>query len=252
VQLQEQINQFFDKIFVICLERNFEKQKDKLFRNLAGVNYEIFWAIDGKALPKDDLSSLYNAPEAQKELYSFMRLRYNTNVHRDLNLSEIGCSLSHISIYKRIAELNLDKVLILEEDAVINPNFGLDFNGYVQNIPAQYDLIYWGYRWHDCETKLARLKRQITNILTLRLGHNKRYPSRYNRWFSFAGMHAGTHAYSVSAKFARELIGGNMPVKFNADHFLISKTFLTQKRCFVCIPKLFINDSSHISTLVNG
>ena len=68
------------------------------------LNLEFFSAIYGKSLPKDDLQ----------------RIKSNLGKHTknriiDLNFGEIGCALSHLSLYRHIIENKITISLILED-----------------------------------------------------------------------------------------------------------------------------------------
>jgi glycosyl transferase family 25 len=94
------------KVFVINLERSTERRKhilDECKRhNLKPI---LFKAIDGYALSEKQLSE--------------MVIDHKIN---GLSKGFIGCSLSHIGVYKRIVDENINLALILEDDAVLNDN----------------------------------------------------------------------------------------------------------------------------------
>lgn len=56
----------------------------------------------------------------------------------------IGCWLSHYTLWKYIADNNLNNVLILEDDAEPFNGFNDKIKSMLKNIPTDYDLIYIG------------------------------------------------------------------------------------------------------------
>jgi GR25 family glycosyltransferase involved in LPS biosynthesis len=56
----------------------------------------------------------------------------------------IGCWLSHYFLWKYIVENKLDKVLVLEDDAIPIDNFDEKFNSVSKKFPKDWDLIYLG------------------------------------------------------------------------------------------------------------
>ncbi|MGK3144289.1 glycosyltransferase family 25 protein [Pantoea sp. C2G6] len=67
----------------------------------AGLQYEIFPAINGKALTKQEI-----AQHTQALIYGFWP-------------GETGCALSHIAIYRKRLDENIAQAFILEDDALL-------------------------------------------------------------------------------------------------------------------------------------
>lgn len=91
------------KTFIINLERQSLKKAniEKICQRLE-LNYQFIKAIDGYQLSDDYIRSISND--------------YPKNY---LTKGEIGCALSHISVYKEIIDNNLPYALILEDDSVL-------------------------------------------------------------------------------------------------------------------------------------
>ena len=100
------------KVFVINLDRDVDKMKsiDSQLKAL-GVEYERISAIYGKNL----------SVEQQRVAYS--PFRWWCAIGRPIAPAEIGCALSHHSIYRRIVDENLPCACILEDDVALAPNF---------------------------------------------------------------------------------------------------------------------------------
>lgn len=78
----------------------------------AGVPFEIVTAVDGKALTPERIAKIYDEAGAR----AIQR--------RPLSRGEIGCALSHVSIYHEVVSRELSAALILEDDARLNADFG--------------------------------------------------------------------------------------------------------------------------------
>ena len=126
------------KIFVINLENAKEKRK-KMISILNSISnkyltyefdyefdYEFFKAIDGKQL--------------QPHEYNINLDWYNPCDNTHTTLGEVGCSISHYYLWKKIIDENIENAIILEDDVeIINP----DFFYICKNInPSLYDVIY--------------------------------------------------------------------------------------------------------------
>jgi len=94
------------KTYVINLEKHAQRREDiALQLERLGLQYEIFSAVDGRALSEKELKSVYDKNKAI-EIGTY-----------ELTRPEIGCSLSHLGIYKQMIRDNVPYALVLEDDA---------------------------------------------------------------------------------------------------------------------------------------
>ena len=63
---------------------------------------------------------------------------------------EIGCILSHVSVWRYLVkEKNIDKIMVLEDDAVLISNDIYDrINDIWRNVPNDWDIILIGFWLH--------------------------------------------------------------------------------------------------------
>lgn len=255
------LNQFFDRIYLVTIPRSWEARKDKIQQNLSGLNYTLFDGCDGRALSKTFLNENVAIEKAAEWMEYYHLFRYNTYIHRTLTPSEIGCSESHRMVYQDILNKGYNNALILEDDAMIwKP--GLDaFKKSLESLPDDWDVWYLGYRWHDCESPAAKLKRKI--LLGLKLvmepSSGKKelskqkvfYPKKISRHIWKAGFHAGTHAYAVTGKSAKTLLEENTPIYLAAD-ILLAHLYLNGKlNSYISVPQVFREDQSFKTTILN-
>lgn len=97
------------KTFVVNLAKHIDRMAsiDSQLKNL-GIEYERIEAVYGKALSKMERRRDYRLFRAW--------LIYG----RALSDGALGCSLSHVAIYKKMVEQNIEKALILEDDVLID------------------------------------------------------------------------------------------------------------------------------------
>lgn len=95
--------------FVINLDTEIER-KSYMSQQLQalGMGFEIVSAVKGKALAPAVVGTVY---DEQKTL---------AVQGKPLSLGEIGCALSHLSVYRRMIENDMPASLILEDDAQLN------------------------------------------------------------------------------------------------------------------------------------
>jgi len=100
-----------DKIYVINLKKDNNDIIERMGQIGLGnrLGYEIFSAIDGNNIP-NDIDPFH--------LYPQWKLKESDNDwwNRQMLPGEIGCTLSHLEVWKKIAEGDEQVVLVLEED----------------------------------------------------------------------------------------------------------------------------------------
>jgi glycosyl transferase family 25 len=256
----ELLNTYFDKIYVISIERNFESRLAKLNENLEGLNFNVFKGVDGNLLSEVEIENNYDDSNARKLFTEYCKYSFDKDINRGFKLGEIGCALSHINVYRDIIKNKYEKTLILEDDAKLMFNLEKTVSNVISSIPQEWDLIYWGYRWYDSESRLSKLKRLIIytpliyllNLIGVKKykNNNQKYPKKFNKYFSKSGYHCGSHAYSITLKTADILLKQNFPVKYCADQLFSSLIRTNSIIAFVNVPMLIREDQNFESSIV--
>ena len=126
------------KLFVINMkkhnDRNLKMKKQLETFNL--YNWQIFNGVDGNNLNTTVLKK-NNIKLAQENGY------YISN--RNMTVGEIGCSLSHLSVYNHCIKNNINIACILEDDVIVPPDFDEQLNYiYTYSSHFNWDIIYLG------------------------------------------------------------------------------------------------------------
>jgi len=127
------------KIYVINLPQSFDRREhiqSQLHNN--NTSFDFITGIDGKNLSPIEKNNLYDNSKAI--LYK-----------RELTAGEIGCALSHKSIYKKMIEENIERAVIIEDDITLKPAF-FDLLPYLNKLPIKNYIV-----------KLERHKYEIKN-----------------------------------------------------------------------------------------
>lgn len=115
-----------DKIYFINLDNSKERLKLMLEQEKKhNLNLIRFPAVNGRLLNKDELIKKGEV----------VINKYN------MTLSEIGCAMSGLNLYKKIKKDNDNIVLILEDDIIISDNFKSNLNKYYKEFPEDWDII---------------------------------------------------------------------------------------------------------------
>lgn len=214
------LSRYFDKIYVISLKRA-QGRIAHIKNELKGLNYEIFWGVDGQNLSFESLISegIYNSQRAKE-------LRHD---HENLTINEIGCALSHCRIYEDFLSKSYDRILILEDDATLANQSGVNLEEALMELPSDWDSFYLGYENNRTINHFSIKLRiyllyPILNILDPDRFNPAKYKRRFTRSYSknldISGYHYGTHAYGLSRKGAETLLSHQTPVIQAADHAL--------------------------------
>lgn len=234
----DEINTYFDHIYVLTIKRATDRHQS-IQHQLQGLNYSLFFGTDKQALSTEQLISakVYDPVLAQKNH------RYN----KEMKPGEIACSLGHKAIYEDMVNKNFSKVLILEDDVIVNKDgIGL-FSSIFSEIPGNWDIIYFDYNKHINNNLFTQLKKIVYHIQKklgqLKLSHRtirNLYAISLSKHVRKAGYHDYTSAYAITRSAAEKLIELQSPVSFPSDHLLAYAVTNEYIKGFITIPKLFI------------
>lgn len=112
------LNEYFDKIYCINLDRRSDRWAEcvQIFKNLK-LQVERFSACDGQLI-ETGFGKLYNG--------------------------ELGGTISHTKLIKKIKDENFDKVLILEDDVEFCNNFIPLIEETLNKLPEDWDIFFLG------------------------------------------------------------------------------------------------------------
>lgn len=224
----DQLNEFFDQIYVISLRRSSDRH-EYLEEALDGLNYRIFWGLDGKKLSLDELyeKGLYHPYHSR-----LLKKRAGRTTEQS-STSIIGCALSHLYVCKNLLEEGHKNALILEDDIIFRQGMEAELSCSLKQLPKNWELFYLGHTGANSNPTLSR--RVKKNLLQIAAPIFQKYkklkmidPEVISRWFprpysehlNRAGSHFGTHAYAVSASGAQKIIHYQTPVVQEADNVL--------------------------------
>ncbi|XP_017262347.2 procollagen galactosyltransferase 2 [Kryptolebias marmoratus] len=186
----------FDEIYLINLKRRLDR-RTRMLKTMAslGLHATLMDAVDGKALNTSQLQALgIEMMPDYKDPYS----------GRVLTRGEIGCFLSHHSIWTQVVERGLQKVLVLEDDVRFEPRFKRRLQAIMDDVDRtqlDWDLIYVG-----------RKRMQVQHPEQSVEGVNNLVEADYSYW---------TLAYALSQQGARKLLAAQPFAKMlPVDEFL--------------------------------
>ena len=128
-------------IFVINLKRCVKK-KEKMKLRLRGMNFSVVEGVDGRNLNIEKIKNKNNMILKEwKDPWS----------GRNITWGEVGCTLSHCSIYEKCLNENIETAVILEDDVLLKDNFKVKLEETIKEIEKynNWDLCYLGRKSMD-------------------------------------------------------------------------------------------------------
>ena len=122
-----------------------------------------------------------------------------------------GCLLSHVAVVQHARELGQQSVLIFEDDAVLDPEFEIKFASFSEQVPSDWDLLYFGALHTD---EPLKVRDHVFRI------------SKANSTFAYALKHTVFDAF--------------LELNARAEHVLDVNAYVLQQRfnCYCFLPNL--------------
>lgn len=199
------------KIFVVNLARSIER-RSRLEKRLAELNItaEFINAVDGATLTVEELKE-----HVRSLNYAFL-------------CGEIGCAMSHQSIYRKMIQENIESALVLEDDVHL-PDDLIDI---LENISV------------DSNAPQVILLSKVNRYLA-------RPVNKINATHSLHHVHHATtaHSYIINKQAAQNLLHNLYPVWMVADKWTLFEDYSWVRVQAVIPAPILLNDDADSSTI---
>lgn len=244
IELFNFFNTYFDHIYLVTIERATERHIT-VEKELKGLNYELFFGADFKNFSIDELKS--------SGMYDEILAKKNHRYSKPIKGGMLGCSLSHRMVYEDVIKNNYEKVLVLEDDVIIE-NFSVqNFRNAINELPKNWELLYFDYNKNENKPFLGFLKQIIYHIQKLfggiKFSHKaikNIFAKQYSNNLMIAGLHDFTDAYAVTQNGAKILLKLQTPVQWFPDHLLAYACSNKLINAY-CLKKKIISQTSQTS-----
>ncbi len=203
--------------FVISLPKSTERRENCMQScKAAGLNPEWFEAVNGR-----EVMTRYEAgdPQLQGKIDLKDKVTLDLGFGRKVTIAEklsageLGCALSHLSIYHKMVEENIELALILEDDCKIEPCFQ-EILPELLSTQAKWDIL---QVVHDSGIRDFFVKRKIKlskeGAYLNHEGMGALDPIFNRRRASFI-----LACYFITLNGAKRLLELGMPVRLPADY----------------------------------
>lgn len=199
------------KIFIINLKNSVERRlKMQSQMDELGLPFDFIEAVDGRSMSEEDINNVTSSIN-----YAFLP-------------GEIGCSLSHQLVYKKIVNEDLNSALILEDDVNIEKDihFILEKINLSKNKPEAVLL-----------SRVNKyLKKPIVNITHTHSLHKTQQATT-------------AHSYIINKTAAASLLKGLSPIWMTADKWtLFEELSLLKTYCVIPHP-VHLSEEASSSTI---
>lgn len=175
------------QIFIINLKESTDRRQYMIEEmKKLNIQYEFFDAINGKNIKNID--KIYDKETAIK-VYG-----------RELKLGEIGCAMSHLLIYKKMLEENIEQALIFEDDIIIANDFNKVFSQILKL--ENNGIILLG----QSDSKLK------TKIYFQSISQHHKLKKIFNSGY-------GAYGYLICKKAAEKIYANNFPITQPIDQW---------------------------------
>lgn len=206
-------------IFIINLEKDVKRRAhmEELCQKHS-LSCHFIKAIVGKDLSEDYIKSVYSKEKAIEKF------------GRELGLGEIGCALSHISIYQKIVDEALPYAVVLEDDIDTLQDLQIIIDSY-QNFPVDWELLLLG---EYCDH--ISLDAQFSSFW--------RWKSIKNGWKAVRLVRhsAGAHAYIISNRGAKKLLEQLDTIALPIDHYTNDEQYIN---VYALRPRIIMPDPQY-------
>lgn len=203
------------KILVVSLSRVETRTRYiKAHLDSLEVDYELVDAVDYLNLTPIDFDLLSDQEAVRQNPY--------------LNKGVIACSLSHVKIFRLIVERNIDKCLVIEDDAALPRNIKKLLAIAEREIQSDEIISFSYFNHHQAKefTSLSQHRR-------MRVGEGSELVSPVD-------LHdiASTMAYMITREVARKMIEVVLPVSVQTDYWGVyyEKQAFSSFRCLYPVP----------------
>ena len=107
------LNEYYDKIYVISVKAA-EDRRQRFKERFAGMEFSFFFGADKNNLSINEL--------IDKNIYSEELTKKHHRYSKTMMLGEIACAISHKMVYEEMLQNNYSRVLIFEDDTLIDQN----------------------------------------------------------------------------------------------------------------------------------
>lgn len=227
IALSVNINDYFDNIYLVSLP----KDKKRFYStashlNKMGVKYTLYEAVNGYSDENVELFNQYIKNIGQLKRYAgFNELEVKRGKRFIESAGAIGYIKTYIEILKEAKKRGHKRILILEDDVILNPNFHMEFDKLISRVKSDWKVLQLGasqYNW-----------KHVDNDDAINSGYY--YPRQLDT--------CGSFAIAIDSSVFDELIEIQSCFESPFDHLALGEVYEKYiGSCYVCYPNIIMPD----------
>lgn len=149
-------------MFYIIHYKKLTDRKDYLINKLNSFNleYHFIEQYDRETISNNLVNKFYKVNPTLWEK-RIKGLYINNIGFRELKLSEICNSLSHLDALKKISDSEDDYAIIIEDDVIFNNDFNSKLENLIKQTPEDFDVIFFGSAFNIFNLDKSNLSKTI-------------------------------------------------------------------------------------------
>ena len=183
------------KAFVICLEKKIKQRCDVNFESYKKLFNDVnkFTAVDADKIDINDTNIVH--PFAQMTIQN----KLGDDVFFIQGKGTIGCSLSHIELWKKCVALN-EPIVVIEDDMKFTDKISKKINKSLENLPDDTDFA---------------------GLMYIPVSTSKNFTKYNQRWNKIIGPnYAGLQCYYITPRGASILLKNSLPITTHVDQWV--------------------------------
>jgi len=245
-----ELNRYYDKIWVLSVKAA-TGRRELFARRFEGLDYTFYFGANKDEFSIEDTVS--------KNIFNDPLTRKHHRFGKTMKHGEIACSWSHKMMYEEMLAKGYEKVLIFEDDAVPDPVQMPLIPEILKEIPADAELVWWGWSKFGDRTPAGRFKQFIYHIQH-RAGKLKwddriirhLYARPFSTHLKKSGFHDYTYAYAINRQAAAKLVDMQTPIQYIADNLLAHAATKGVVSGYITYPAVFLHDCQPDGTQSNS
>ena len=186
-------------------------RREHLERQLAACRIARVEWITERDVADYDLETMYDASTErfQRRMSTpFGKLKYGE--YKPLERNVIEVTAQHIEGYRRIWQRGLPHAVILEDDVVFARGFVTRLGRYLQQLPDDFDVLYFGEGRGHLHVERTRRERLLGKLYRKNVFRRENYQSRYADSYLIS--------HGAAARLAREMATFQLPIDWELNY----------------------------------
>jgi glycosyl transferase family 25 len=235
------LNEYYDHVYVLSVGPA-EERRQLFSERFKGLDYSFFFGADKNEFTEAEL--------IEKNIYSEELTRKHHRYSKGMRPGEIACAWSHLMMYEDMLTNNFERIMIFEDDALPDPERLKQIPQILSEIPADCELLMWGWSKNGDSDLNTIFKRAVYNIQRslgiLKWDHTiikNLFAKPFSSHLKKAGFHDYTYAYAINRSAAEKLLQMQSPIQYIADNLLAHAVTNNLVNGYIVYPAAFLHDN---------